>query len=82
AGFLRATLPNAFYGGGGGSGTDSEGANMSTHDKSRLQCVLNVRCYESELTESKVDPDTFEPYLDLQSITQPYENLLTATGQN
>ncbi|KAG0278861.1 Conserved oligomeric Golgi complex subunit 2 [Linnemannia gamsii] len=82
AGLLRSTLPNVFSSGGGGTGTDSEGADMSTYDKVRLQCVLDVRCYKTELTKFKIEPDTFEPYLDLQSNTQPYENLLTATGQN
>ncbi|KAF9120120.1 Conserved oligomeric Golgi complex subunit 2 [Mortierella sp. GBA39] len=81
AGLLRSALPNA-WSVGAGSGADSEGANMSTHDKLRLQCVLDVRCYKTELTKFKIEPDTFEPYLDLQSNTQPYENLLAATGQN
>ncbi|KAG0300082.1 Conserved oligomeric Golgi complex subunit 2 [Linnemannia gamsii] len=82
AGFLRSTLPNAFSIGGSGTGTDSEGADMSAHDKLRLQCILDVRCYKTELTKFKIEPDTFEPFLDLQSNIQPYENLLTATGQN
>ncbi|KAF8941953.1 Conserved oligomeric Golgi complex subunit 2 [Haplosporangium gracile] len=82
AGILKSALPNAWSVGSGGSGTDSEGANMSTHDKLRLQCVLDVRCYKTELTKFKIEPDTFEPYLDLQSNIQPYENLLAATGQN
>ncbi|KAF9145924.1 Conserved oligomeric Golgi complex subunit 2 [Linnemannia schmuckeri] len=82
AGVPRPKLPSAFSVGGGGSGTDSEGVNISTHDKLRLQCVLDVRCYKTELTKFKIEPDTFEPYLNLQSNTQPYENLLAATGQN
>ncbi|KAF9093242.1 Conserved oligomeric Golgi complex subunit 2 [Mortierella sp. GBA35] len=86
AGFLRSTLPNAFSvgagSGGGGGGAGSEAANMSTHDKLRLQCVLDVRCYKTELTKFKVEPGTFEPFLNLQSNTQPYESLLAVTGQN
>ncbi|KAF9935028.1 Conserved oligomeric Golgi complex subunit 2 [Linnemannia zychae] len=82
AGLLRSTLPNAFSMSGAGSGGEGENTNLSTHDKLRLQCVLDVRCYKTELTKFKVDPDTFEPYLDLQSNIQPYENLLAATGQS
>ncbi|KAG0274061.1 hypothetical protein BGZ96_004542 [Linnemannia gamsii] len=52
---------------------------MSTHHK---LSVLNVQCYETELTKLTIVPDTFEPNLGLQSITQPYENLFTVTGQN
>ncbi|KAG0365000.1 Conserved oligomeric Golgi complex subunit 2 [Mortierella sp. AD032] len=80
----RYNLPNAHSvgGGGAGGGTDLEGANMSTHDKVRLQCVLDVRCYKTELTKFNVEPDTFEPFQNLQSHIQPYENLLAATGQN
>lgn len=48
---LRPTLINAFSGGAGGAGggADIEGANMSTHDRLRLQCVLDVRCYRTEV---------------------------------
>jgi hypothetical protein len=50
AGFPRSALPNVFsIGGGAGSGADVEGANMSTHDRVRLQCVLDVRCYKTEV---------------------------------
>lgn len=81
---LRSTLPNIFTGGAGGAGggADADGANMSTHDKLGLQCVLDVRCYKTELTKFKIEPDTFEPFLNLQANTQPYENLLVAKGQN
>lgn len=51
AGLLRSTLPNVFSSGGGGTGADSEGADMSTYDKVRLQCVLDVRCYKTEVRQ-------------------------------
>ncbi|KAG9321674.1 hypothetical protein KVV02_004078 [Mortierella alpina] len=73
----RATLPNAFSSTGGADA----GANMSTDDKLRLQCVLDVRCYKSELSKFDIDADTFGPFEELQSHTKPYEKLLAIAGQ-
>ncbi|KAF9194333.1 Conserved oligomeric Golgi complex subunit 2 [Haplosporangium sp. Z 11] len=74
----RPNLPNVFS----SMGSSDAEANMSTDDKQRLQCVLDVRRYKSELIEFNIDPDRFEPYKDLKANTQPYENLLSVTNQN
>ncbi|KAG0299988.1 Conserved oligomeric Golgi complex subunit 2 [Dissophora globulifera] len=65
---------------GSQDGGGAEGANMSTSDKLRLQFVLDVRSYKAELTKFNIDPDTFQPYLDLAANIQPYESLLAAAG--
>ncbi|KAF9942124.1 Conserved oligomeric Golgi complex subunit 2 [Modicella reniformis] len=70
-------LPNVFS---SAAPSDAE-VNMSTNDKFRLQCVLDVKFYKSELTKFNIEPDTFQPFLDLESKTQPYEHLLSAAGQ-
>ncbi|KAF9115793.1 Conserved oligomeric Golgi complex subunit 2 [Mortierella sp. AM989] len=71
-------LPNAFS----SAGSSEAEAKMSTNDKLRLQCVLDVKCYKSELAKFAIDPDTFQPFLDLQTKVHPYENLLETIGQN
>ncbi|GJJ77758.1 conserved oligomeric Golgi complex subunit 2 [Entomortierella parvispora] len=67
-GFL--SLPNAFTNTG-----------LSDPDKIRLQCALDVHRYKIELTKFQVLPDTFEPFMELQSHTQPFENLLATVQQ-
>ncbi|KAI8603918.1 oligomeric golgi complex component, COG2-domain-containing protein [Dissophora ornata] len=71
-------LQNAFSSTGS---SDAEAA-MSTSDKLRLQFVLDVKCYRTELAKFNIEPDTFQPYLDLEANIQPYESLLTTTAQN
>ncbi|KAG0224678.1 oligomeric golgi complex component, COG2-domain-containing protein [Mortierella sp. GBAus27b] len=70
------SLPNVFS----ATGTLDAEANMSKNDKLRLQCVLDVKCYKSELIKFNIKPETFQPYLDLESNTQPYEHLLSVVG--
>lgn len=52
----RATLPNAF------SSTSNADAEANMYDKLRLQCVLDVRCYKSEVKSclSIMSFNTFE----------------------
>ncbi|KAG0053488.1 Conserved oligomeric Golgi complex subunit 2 [Gryganskiella cystojenkinii] len=72
--FGRAQLPNAF--------TNQNRLGLSDADKVRLQCVLDVRCYGTELeTKFNIETATFEPYLELKLNTQPFENLLTTAPQ-
>ncbi|KAF9996828.1 Conserved oligomeric Golgi complex subunit 2 [Entomortierella chlamydospora] len=71
-------LPNIFS----SVGSSEAGANMSADDKQRLQCVLDVRCYKSELVKFNIDPDAFQPFLDLQANVQPYEKLLDIIDKN
>ncbi|KAF9173929.1 Conserved oligomeric Golgi complex subunit 2 [Mortierella sp. AD011] len=71
-------LPNIFS----SVGSSEAGANMSADDKQRLQCVLDVKCYKSELVKFNIDPDTFQPFLDLQANVQPYEKLLDVIDKN
>ncbi|KAG0367637.1 oligomeric golgi complex component, COG2-domain-containing protein [Gamsiella multidivaricata] len=71
-------LPNAFS---SSASLDTE-TNMSTNDKLRLQCMLDVKCYKTELTKFAINPNKFQPYLDLEANTQPYEGLLAAATQN
>ncbi|KAF9428441.1 Conserved oligomeric Golgi complex subunit 2 [Podila epigama] len=67
-------LPNAF------SSNDTT-TKVSNDDKTRLQYVLDVSCYKTELTKFDIEPDTFEPYQELYANILPYENLLAIIGQ-
>ncbi|KAK3806415.1 MAG: oligomeric golgi complex component, COG2-domain-containing protein [Benniella sp.] len=71
-------LPNAFS----SAGSSETETNMSIYDKMRLQCVLDVKCYKSELTKFNIQPDTLQPFLELEANIQPYEHLLSAVGHN
>ncbi|KAG0326541.1 Conserved oligomeric Golgi complex subunit 2 [Podila horticola] len=73
------TLPNAFSSNNGA--VPDAVANMSNDDKIRLQYVLDVLFYKSELTKFDIDPETFEPCQELHANTLPYENLLAVVGQ-
>ncbi|ORZ16738.1 oligomeric golgi complex component, COG2-domain-containing protein [Lobosporangium transversale] len=64
-------LPNIFS-----TSTSEADPNMSTSDKLRLQFVLDVECYRNELIKFDIDPQTFQPFLDLRANVQPYESLL------
>ncbi|KAG0025530.1 Conserved oligomeric Golgi complex subunit 2 [Podila clonocystis] len=73
------TLPNAFS---SNNGTVSDAvAIMTNDDKIRLQYVLDVLFYKSQLTKFDIDPETFEPFQELHANTLPYENLLADIGQ-
>ncbi|KAF9437111.1 Conserved oligomeric Golgi complex subunit 2 [Entomortierella beljakovae] len=56
------------------SGSENE-TNMPVNDKLRIQCVLDVRSYKSELARF-INPDSFQPYLDLEANILQYESLL------
>ncbi|KAF9208535.1 Conserved oligomeric Golgi complex subunit 2 [Haplosporangium sp. Z 27] len=78
--FLSKTpiLPNAFS----SAGSSEAEANMSANDKLRLQCALDVNCYKSELVKFDIDPNTFQPFLDLEANVKPFDNLLNIIGKN
>ncbi|KAI1300543.1 Conserved oligomeric Golgi complex subunit 2 [Mortierella claussenii] len=67
-------LPNVFS----AAGTSEADLNMSTSDKLRLQFVLDVQCYESELKRFNIETGTFQPFVDLEANASPFQNLLAA----